>query len=184
MKKETLYIVYTIIGFVAGFIIGRQSMQTEPVVRYIKGEAIEKTVKISVPYKVETPAQPIYLYKKTDTVFTTIPPEIDTMAILNDWITRKNYQQDVFNNQYGKLSIDASVQYNKLESIKYSFIPLQKETSYIKHSIWEPYVGVSYSTVNYVGISAGIFYHDLGLEIKYMTDFDKKGVDIGLKYKF
>lgn len=184
MKKETLYIVYTLIGFIAGFIMGRQHINNEHSVRYVKGETIEKAVEIPIPYKVEIPAKPIYLYKKADTVFSTLVAEIDTAAILNDWITKKNYKQNLFDNQYGKLSIDASVQYNKLEFLKYNFTPIQKETATIKQPVWMPYVGISYSTLNYVGIGGGIFYHDLGIGAKYVTDFNRKGFDFELKYKF
>lgn len=184
MKKETLYIIYTIIGFIAGFIIGRQSFEDEQSVRYIKGETIEKIVEIPIPYKIEIPAQPMYLYKKADTIFSSTIEEIDTAAILNDWITKKSYKQNLFDNQYGKLSIDASVQYNQLESLKYNFTPLQKEVSIIKQQTWMPYVGISYNTLNYVGIGGGIFYHNVGIGAKYVTDFNKKGFDFELKYKF
>ena len=47
-----------------------------------------------------------------------------------------------------------------------------------------PYVGVSYSTLNHVGIGGGMFYHNLGIGAKYITDFNKKGFDFELKYKF
>ncbi len=184
MKKETLYIIYTLIGFFAGFILGRQSTESQQSVKYVKGENIENTVKIPIPYRVEIPAKPVYLYKKADTVFNTVAAEIDTAAILNDWITKKSYKQNLFDNQYGKLTVDASVQYNQLEFLKYNFTPIQKEISTIKHQTWMPYVGISYSTLNHIGIGGGIFYHNLGIGARYVTDFNQKGFDFELNYKF
>lgn len=84
MKKQTLYIIYALIGFISGFIIGRQVSQSEESIKYIKGETIEKLVEIPIPYEIEIPSKPIYLYKQSDTVFNTITTEVDTNAILND----------------------------------------------------------------------------------------------------
>lgn len=184
MKKETLYVIYTLIGFISGFIIARQVSQSEPAIKYIKGETIEKIIEIPTPYKVEIPVKPIYLYKKSDTVFNNRTAEIDTNAILNDWITKRSYKKDLFDNQYGKLEVDASIQYNQLQSLQYRFTPIQKEISIKKEKIWMPYVGMSYSTLNYIGLGGGFFYHSMGLGAKYITDFDRKGLELELKYKF
>lgn len=190
MKKETAYIIYTIIGFIGGFIggfiIGRQNSEFEQSIKYVKGETIEKTIEIPIPYRVEVSAKPIYLYKEKDTIYSTATTEIDTAAILQDWITRRSYQQDLFDNQYGKLSVDASVQYNKLASLKYSFTPLQKEITKTKYQTWMPYVAISYSTLNYIGIGGGLFYHNLGIEYQFQKDFryNDTGHSLGLKYKF
>ncbi|PXV69247.1 hypothetical protein CLV62_101516 [Dysgonomonas alginatilytica] len=184
MKKQTLYIIYTLIGFISGFIIGRQASQSEESIKYIKGETIEKVVEIPTPYKVEIPSKPIYLYKQQDTVFNTITAKVDTNAILNDWILKRSYKKELFDNQYGTLAIDASIQYNQLQSLKYNFTPVQKEISIRKERVWMPYGSMSYSTLNYIGIGGGIFYHDVGLGAKYVTDLDKKGFEFELKYKF
>ena len=60
MKKETLYIIYTLIGFIAGLIIGRQWSEAEQSIKYIKGETIEKIVEVPIPYKIQIPAQPLF----------------------------------------------------------------------------------------------------------------------------
>lgn len=184
MKKQTLYIIYALIGFISGFIIGRQTSQSEESIKYIKGETIEKLVEIPIPYEIEIPSKPIYLYKQSDTVFNTITTEVDTNAILNDWIIKRSYKKDLFDNQYGTLAIDASIQYNQLQSLKYEFTPIQKEISIRKEQVWMPYTSISYSTLNYIGMGGGIFYHNLGLGAKYVTDFKQKGVEFELKYKF
>lgn len=186
MKTRILYSysLCILVCLTVGFIIGRQYTKPEHSTRYIKGETIERLVEIHVPYKVETPSQPIYLYKRADTIFNTILAEIDTVAILNDWISKKSYTQDLFDNQYGKLTIDASVQYNQLGALKYNFTPLHKEISVIKRQTWMPYLSISYNTLNHVGLGGGIFYHNIGIGAKYITDFNKKGFDFELKYKF
>lgn len=184
MKKEKLYIIYTLIGFIAGFIMGRQISQQEQSIKYIKGETTERVVEIPMPYKVVIPAKPVYLYKNTDTVFSTVTREVDTTAILNDWITKRSYTKDIFDNQQGTLVIDASVQYNQLQSLKYNFTPVQKEISISKKQVWMPYIGASYNTADCVGLGGGIFYHNMGIGAKYTTDFNRKGMEFELKYKF
>lgn len=184
MKEINNYILCTLIGIIVGFIIGRRTSDTEQTVRYVKGDTIEKTVEIPIPYKVEIPSEPIYIYKKGDTIYSSLMPEVDTIAILSDWITRRDYKQDLFDNQYGKLSIDASVEYNRLQSFKYSFTPIQKEIITRKQKTWTPYISTSYSNHNYIGAGGGIFYHDIGIGVKYSTDFNTRALDFELKYKF
>lgn len=186
MKTRILYSysLCILVCLTVGFIIGQQYTKPEQSIKYIKGETIEKIVEVPIPYKIQIPAQPLFLYKKADTIYNTVTVAIDTTAILNDWITRKSYTEDLFDNQYGKLTIDASVQYNQLGALKYNFTPLHKEISVIKRQTWMPYVGISYSTLNHVGIGGGMFYHNLGIGAKYITDFNKKGFDFELKYKF
>lgn len=184
MKQQTLCIVCTFIGIIVGFICGRKNSNTEQSIQYIKGETIEKVVEISVPYKVEIPSKPIYIYKQADTIFSTHIAEIDTAAILSDWIAKRSYKHDLFDNQHGKLSIDASVQYNKLNTLTYSFTPIHKEITSIKKPVWTPYLSASYSTLNEIGIGGGVFYHDIGIGARYVTDFNKKGFALELKCKF
>ena len=109
---------------------------------------------------------------------------VDTAAIIEDWITKREYKQTLFDNTHGKLDIDFTVQYNKPTDLRYSYIPIKEVNTIYKVKVWQPYASASYSTLNYVGVGLGIFYHDVGFGAKYVTDFNKKGVEFELKYKF
>jgi hypothetical protein len=50
--------------------------------------------------------------------------------------------------------------------------------------VWTPFISKSYSTLGYVTVGGGIFYHDVGLHARYVTDFGRKGIDIGVMCKF
>ncbi len=192
MKQDKLIIaifslLVVIIGSITvGFFIGRS---TETEIRYIKGETIRDTIRkeVLLPTKEYIPSDPIYIYKdkyivKTDTVIQVI----DSAAIINDWILQRNYSQTLFDNQNGKLNIDLSVRYNKLQSLEYSFTPIHKEINTYKAKVWQPYLSGSYSTFNYVGLGGGFFYHNLGIEYQFQKDFrsNSTGHSFGLKYKF
>lgn len=183
-RNITTHLIAILVGVAIGFVFAHQYTEPQQVVRYVKGKTIQRTVQVPVPYKIEVPSQPIYLYRKGDTVFTNIAPPIDTAAILNDWIVSRSYAHDLFDNQYGKLSIDASVQYNQLARLSYNFVPLQKETTIEKRPVWTPYLSVSYSSLNQVGVGGGVFYHHLGIGGRYVTDLKGKGLEVELKYKF
>lgn len=183
MKQDKLIIaifslLIVIIGSITvGFFIGRSTIDKETDIKYVKGETVRDWFPILTPFKVSIPSDPIYLRD-------TINGKIDTVGIIADWITKRDYKQTLFDNNNGKLDIDFSVQYNKPFNLGYSFTPIHKETNTYKAKVWQPFVSASYSTLNYVSVGGGFFYHDLGFELRYVTDFNKKGVDIGLKYKF
>lgn len=186
--KQLFYLsIVAIIGIVTGFFLGRDSVRvtTEQTIRYIKGDTIKECVEVKVPYKVEIPTEPIYVYKTiSDTVTKEVEIQIDTIGILTDWIKTRHYKEDLFKNEYGELSIDATVQYNRLNTIDYSFVPIEKQVVLKQKRIFQPFIEASYSTLDYVSVGGGTFYNDLGISLKYSTDFRKKGLDIGLKYKF
>lgn len=177
-----------LLALIIGFFIGRSTIDTKTEIKYVKGKTIIDTVYIPSPYAENKPIKDklVPVYKKDSTGIES--SELDTAkskdATIQDWNVERKYANTLFNNEYGSLSYDISVQNNKLSSFKYTHTPIQKETNTYKEKVWQPYASASYSTLNYVGVGLGIFYHDLGLEIQYVTDFNKKGVDIGLKYKF
>lgn len=185
MKQLAYLFTMAIIGLIAGFFLGRDSVATGETIRYIKRDPIKKHIEIKVPYKVEIPTQPIYLYKTiTDTVTKQIVQQVDTNAILDDWLKVRHYKENLFKNELGELSIEAKVQYNRLNTIDYSFVPIEKQVTLKQKIILQPFVEASYNTLNYVSVGGGVFYNDIGISLKYSTDFNKKGMDIGLKYKF
>lgn len=180
MKMNTL--LFAIIILLIGILIGRYSFR-DIEIEYIKGETRIDTVRIPFPYNVEVPGEIRYKYVYKDYDSTRIDTVKSKDFTVEDWNLKRSYNPIIFDNEYGKLTLDASIQYNKLQSLKYTYEPLQKVIP-AKEKIFQPFVSASYSTLNYISVGGGIFYHDLGLELRYVTDFNKKGVDIGLKYKF
>lgn len=181
MKNTLPFIFSAIIGFSLGFFIGRSTIPTETEVKYVKGETARDWFPILTPFKVTKPSDPIYLRDS-------LTDKVDTAAIIADWILKRDYKQTLFDNNNGKLDIDFSVQYNKPFDLRYSFTPIQKETTIYKESVWQPFVSASYSTLNYIGVGGGFFYHNLGIEYQFQKDFRYNDTDtghsIGVKYKF
>lgn len=182
MKKSYIFIAVCIACLIIGFLVGRKTIDTKESVTLEHKESVSSIVRIPEP-KETKPASPVYKYK-TDTINNIIVQKVDTAQIIEDWIKNRNYNITLFDNDNGKLNIDASVQYNKLFDLQYTFTPIQKVITKQKTPVFTPFVGVSYNSLGYVSAGGGLFYHDLGIELRYITDFDKKGVDFGIKYKF
>ena len=96
----------------------------------------------------------------------------------------RKYSEMIFDNEFGSFRLNSEVQYNKLQVIDYKFIPIQKVTTISKKKVFTPYIRGSYSTLGYFGAGGGVYYYDLGVDIQYQTDLAKKGIEIGINYKF
>ncbi len=189
---KTKYIV--LIGlfcFIAGFFIGQKTISFEPVVKYIKGDPIAATISAEQLKPVETiPDKPV-LPMIPDTIYLDsliyITQKVDTAAIIADYIIKRNYRPILFDNpKLGRLTVNAVVQYNKMDSLDYEFTPIQKEITIYKEKVWVPVVRMSYNTFNQVTFSGGSFYHDLELNFQYIYDFNRneKAYGLGVGYKF
>lgn len=181
--KENFLIIFVFIAFVLGYWAGKKTAPSAQTIRYVKGETIVERVAVEIPYRVEIPAQPIYIYK-TDTLENRIVQSVDTAAIIDDWVVSRNYRQHLFDNQQGKLSIEASVQYNRLQDLRYSFTPIEKQIELSRTPLWLFYVGTSYNTLGYAGAGGGVFYRNWGLGLQSVTNFEQKGFQVDFKYKF
>lgn len=176
--NRTILTVMILLALIIGFFIGRSSINAKTDIKYVKGETVRDWFPILTPFKVSTPSDPIYKYKENTAI-------VDTAAIINDWITKRDYKQTLFDNNNGKLDIDFSVQYNKPFDFGYSFTPIYKQLP-PREKVWQPFASASYSTLNYVSVGGGIFYHNLGFEYQYQKDFryNNTGHSFGVKYKF
>lgn len=176
--KKTISASLIILALVVGFFIGRSTIDNKSDIKYVKGETVRDWFPILTPFKVSIPSDPIYKYKENTAI-------VDTAAIINDWIIKRDYKQTLFDNNNGKLDIDFSVQYNKPFDFGYSFTPIHKQLP-PREKVWQPYLSGSYSTLDIVGLGGGIFYHNLGFEYQYQKDFrsNSTGHSFGLKYKF
>lgn len=182
-------IILVLIACIASFFLGRLTIKDKEIVKYVKGETVVKTIEVP-KYIYETiPSKPVFK-TKTDTLYVNekevIVQTVDTQAIIRDYIAEREYRFNVFDNEYGKMDIDQTIQYNELRRFDYSFTPNQKVITKETKKIIVPFVSASYNTFNTIGIGGGIFYHNIGIEYQYMRDV-KYGIDghgVGIKVKF
>jgi len=174
---------------IIGFFAGRRTLKPDIQIEYIQGETIHDTILKPVPYLVEVPAKPI-LPLKPDTIRIPggteyIVMKVDTAKIIANYIQKNIYKETLFDNDtIGKFSFEAVVQYNEMQKFGYDFTPIQKQTTIIKKRVLTPFLSTSYNSFGYFGAGGGVYYHNLGMGLKYMTDFQKTGYEIGFSYKF
>ena len=190
MKSTILIAALTfLIGSIIFFFIGRATVDKETV--YVKGETVNGSVedKQLIPEKETIPEKPLLPTKEIEIQYrdtgSIVVQVVDTAAIIEDYIIKRSYSVVAFdNNENGKLLLFPTLQYNRLTGLDYQFTPIQREVYRI--STWQPFVSGSYSTLNYVSLGAGVFYHNMGFEYQYQIGFNKtnNGHSFGLKYKF
>ena len=186
MKKATLYILLLLVGLIIGFFIGRSTIDTKEVIKYVKGETITGSVSQLqfVPDKEEKPDHSS-LPLKNDTVY--LPAQVDTAAIIAEYELKRTYNIELFNNmRYGKLDLFPTIQYNRLIGLDYSYLPFIEQRNRTQAKVWIPFVSATYSTLDFVGVGGGLFYHNIGFEYQYLKGFRNtgNGHSFGLKFKF
>ncbi|MDR1981651.1 MAG: hypothetical protein LBQ39_08560 [Tannerellaceae bacterium] len=186
-SKVIIGLVCLIIGLPAGFFAGRKTTAKTVKIEQVKGDPVAGLVTGIQPVSEETPAVPI-LPMKSDTVYIDsiryVVQSVDTAAIIREYELIRMYSQTLFDDQYGKLDLNLSTQYNRLNSIEYVFTPIYTVKTVEIKPVWIPFVSASYSTFNQVSVGGGVFYHDIGIKMEYVANFKAKGLDIGLLYKF
>ena len=182
--KTKYIVVLCAICLAAGFLAGRKTVDTFQCVRFFEGEPRQVKVEIPEP-AVSFPDQPV-LPVKTVYIHDTIPAyqAVDTAAIIAEYSAKREYLIPVFDNEFGKLSFTEQIQYNKIADLSYAFTPVVREIKIKEKAVWIPFAGISYNTLNEVSVSAGLFYWDMAIELSYITDFNRKGIGLGLKKKF
>lgn len=193
MKKASPIVLAMIACLVIGIFIGRLSIDSEPKKEYIKGETVTGSVSPTQfePIKEEKPDKPLLPYiQYRDTGSVRYMP-IDSAAyaklVIADYELKRTYKLTPFdNNMQGKLELFPVIQYNKLSALDYNFTPIIERNTIYKTRVWQPFAAASYSTLNYIGIGGGIFYHNLGLEYQYQKSLGSQsnGHSFGLKYEF
>lgn len=188
--KSWLFILAGLLLLTAGFFAGRWTAAPEIKTRYVKGQETHDTLysEVLVPYNSKIPDNPV-LPTKPDTIKLPGLPEyitlkVDTAKIIANYVKENSYKNILFDNTDGKLIIESVVQYNAMKKMAYTFTPIQKEVTKIYKPVITPYLGVSYNSFGYYGAGGGIYYHDVGVGAKYMTNFNNKGYEISLNYKF
>ena len=186
MKKATLMVLCGIVCLTIGFFIGRSSIDSEPKKEYIKGETITGSVSPTQfePIKEEKPDKPLLpfiQYRDTGSVrYMPIDSAAYAKLVIADYELKRTYKLTPFDNKtQGKLELFPVIQYN-------NFTPVIERQTIYKTKIWQPFVSASYSTLNYVGIGGGVFYHNLGFEYQYQKSLGSQsnGHLFEVKYKF
>lgn len=182
-------IILVLIACIASFFLGRLTIKDKEIVKYVKGETVVRPVKIPYPATVYIP-HVYFLPAKSDTIYldgeAQFVQTVDTAKIIEEYITQNTYEFNVFDDSNGKLDINQTIQYNKLQSFDYSFTPVHKNTIITKKNLFEPFVSFGYNTLQQANIGGGFFYHNIGIEYNYIFNtFDKRTAhSFGVKYKF
>jgi|ERR1035437_940146 hypothetical protein len=185
--KPLYLIIIGIAILVAGFFIGRATNMTSTVTKYVKGETVTNSVNVPGPVQVITQKSPVLPIKHDTITINKVKyqvEKVDTAKIIAIYIQRRYYKIPLFDNNNGKLTVTPVVQYNSLDSLGFTYTPIEKVTTITKENIFTPFVTASYNSFNYVGVGGGIFYHNIGLGAKYMTNFVQKGFEVNANIKF
>jgi len=171
--KKYGVVVLFIACCVVCFLLGRATITYRTEIKYIKGDVVRDTIFNPVPV-LEIVHDTILLIER------------DTVLTLIDWNTERLYADRVFDNSAGTLDYLATIQYNRLQGISYTFVPIYKEVTKYKVVTWQPYVGTSINTFSMASVNIGTFHKNVGFETQYIYDFtrNRKGYGIGFKLKF
>ena len=187
-------IVLVLLGI--GFYAGRKTVKIPKpgtVTEYITLPPIHDTIPDPKPYYVEKPIDTAGVIQQCikDGIYQELWPEkiveinnVDTTALLADWATKRAYKEVLFDSDtLGNCSVDIDVQYNRIRSLEYTFVPVQKNvnnTVYQQKS-FEPFVGVNglFSTDGtrdfLLGVNAGAYFKNkYGVNVQYQHSvYDK-----------
>lgn len=214
-KIQLVFIAIIIIAFgLIGFYLGRKTVKegdTHTEIVYVEGETIIDSIPYPVPKYIVKPSDTadIIMACVRDGIYTELFPERivteyveimkeDTAEILKDWGTKRMYSETLFDiDTVGKCVVDASVQYNRLSLLSYSYTPITKTVTITENRVkfFSPYVGVGallrndftcYTNV-VPSVNAGFFIKEkYGLHFQYGRDFvtGNNLYGISLQYKF
>lgn len=217
-KEKKIQIICVIIGIlifsVIGFYLGRKTINSgtpKTEIVYIKGENITDSIPYPVPYEVIKPADTADIIRRCvrDGIYSELFPEKiiteyieitkdDTTEIIRDWGTKRLYSEQIFDiDTVGQCTINASVQYNRLTLLSYSYIPVTKVTTITntKVKLFSPYIGAGVLVNNDISdymnliptVSAGFFIKErYGINVQYGKMLKNKNnlYGISLLYKF
>ena len=171
-------IAIVVVAFVAGFFLGRKTIDVEEKVTFVKGETIHDTIVINEPTFVEIPAKPKYIYKYDTIVVDNIQyisEKVDTSAIIQDYILTRTYEFNVFNSDtLGKFDVKQKIGYNKLLSFDYTFTPMTKQITQYREPLFTPFLTGGYSTNQSVLLGGGFYYKNIGLEYNMNVSTDRR----------
>lgn len=164
-RKDWKNIFYLIVIFgiwLFGFYLGRTIIKVDkpdPDIVYIPGDTIRDSIPKPIPFYVEAPVDTADIIKQCvkDGIYYELFPEKtktvteyievtkdDTTAIMRDWATKRAYSEVLFDSDtIGNCTVNIETQYNRVNNIDYTFVPVIKTITYKEETIklFSPYVG-------------------------------------------
>ncbi|MDR1676010.1 MAG: hypothetical protein LBR86_06045 [Tannerella sp.] len=175
------------LGGVIGYGLAMRRLTLKEEVHYVRGETV--TVAVELP-AARAELLPDSLRRGLRLADMEIPPgtvfpdSADLRPTVYDWNLARHYTETLPDSQYGKWTLDATVQYNRLQDLKATVVPVRKETVRYVTPAWQPYAMMQYSSLGGVGVGGGVFYKKTGYYIMYNTDFRNRGVGAGVIVRF
>lgn len=175
-------LIIAVISLVVGLFIGRLTTNVEDA-EYVRQKPESGTALHTIVEEVK-PLNPTLPVRDTVYLDNIVVQVVDSAKIIEEYQLLRKYSDLLFDNEYGTLKLNSEVQYNKRNALSYEFVPIQKVTSIQKKDVFTPYVRSSYSSFGIVGVGAGAYYHDLGIDFQYQRNRYASGYEIGVNYKF
>ena len=211
--KYGFYFVLFGLVFSAGWITRSKTIKIpDPIehTEYVPSDPVHDTLWQDKPYYVSKPVDTLNIIEACikNGIYQELWPEklvteyveinkADTTAILKDWATERKYSERLFTaDTLGTLDIDASVQYNRLRYVDYTFTPMTKEHTNTIYTAkyFSPFAGGGVMINPWdtqpdfiTEVNGGVFVADkYGIQLKYQRGFKSNNDYIGasLLYKF
>lgn len=120
---------------------------------------------------------------------TGIPDNVDIEALYKDYISSKDYQNQVmFDNEFGKYTLSYKIQYNRMkEFYNAKFTPIETVVTQYKVKRFVPYIEAGYNTAQFVEVGGGIeFSQNWGIGYNYNIDVKNNKLEnrSGHSFKF
>jgi hypothetical protein len=185
LKRVSILIGIMLICLTIGFFVGRNTIETKTITKLEKGETISGAINPEkfVPISEEKPEKsftPYIQYRDTGRIkYQPIDSAAFAAMVIADYELKRKYSVLAFDDKTkGKLELFPTVQYNKLTSMDYDFTPIIENNYIYKEKAWQPFLSASYSTLDYIGLGGGLFYHNLGFEYQYNIDVRSKLISL------
>jgi hypothetical protein len=206
MKKalKSALLILAMLGI--GFFAGRKTMppvQLPPETVYLPGEPVVVEKPYPDPVYVRVPADSANIIAECvrDGKFKELFPERvrdsiiyltkeDTAAVIRDWATERYYDEQVFDiDTVGTATVNAKVQYNRIEYMRTTFVPVQKATTVtnVVGKKYSPFVGMGITTMPEVVVNGGMYFDDkygASLLYEYNWGLDRHAIGLMGTIKF
>lgn len=181
-----------LLGMAISFFLGRSTVKTKETVKFVKGE----TIIADYPTHLLTPKREIKgnlvdlpsYYFFTDTIIgidtVVVYTKADTVKVFDDFMTKKEYDFTMFDDENGKFDFLGTVQFNALQKAGYRFTQITKQVTVNREKRVLPFVSAGMNTFNHASVGGGFFYKNAGVEYEYLYDLNYNNSGHGMKIKF
>lgn len=185
MNKRVIKLTVFSLLMILCFLAGRYTKKQSVVSKFVKGRTVTDSVMVPAPFEIHDTITLAEAYNKifpdkstSDTLRfeSVVMTKQDTTKVLSDWQLKREYKLNIFSNDtLGTLTVNSTVQYNRMQHIDYSYTPIIKEIITKEPKI-TPFVGGGVSNVGY-NLTLGAFYKSQGVQLGYLQDIkNSKGI--------